>query len=144
MAKPSTRSSFEVANLFGDFVMPSVDVEAIAEAQRKNVEALLQANQLAVEGARALAQRQAEIVQQVIEETSGMLRRLREPGALEDRLAKNAEAAKEAFEKGIANVRELRELGTKASVDVFSVLARRVSEGFDEVRLYAKKQAAAG
>ena len=43
----------------------------------------------------------------------------------------------------MANARELNELGTKASVDVFGVIARRVSESFDDVRLYAKKQAAA-
>lgn len=58
-------------------------------------------------------------------------------------MAKSADAAKHAFEKGLANARELNELTVKASTDVFDIITRRVSESFDEMRSYAKKQAAA-
>jgi hypothetical protein len=40
-------------------------------------------------------------------------------------------------------VRELNHLSAKAGEDVFNVIARRVSQGLDEMRLYAKKQAGA-
>jgi hypothetical protein len=43
----------------------------------------------------------------------------------------------------LANVREFNELTTKASTDMFSVTAQRVSEAFDDVRHYAKKNASA-
>lgn len=135
----STNGFFDVSKVFGDFRFPGFDVQAIAEAQRRNLEALTEFNQLAVEGVRALAQRQAEIAQQAVQEASALVREWMQPGAPEERLANSAEAAKQAFEKGVANVRELGELTTKASKDVFGVIAQRVSEGFDEVRLYAKK-----
>jgi hypothetical protein len=93
----------KTSHIFGDFSIPSFEVEAIGEAQQKNVEAFIQANQLAVDGARALAQRQAEIEQQAIEEVSGLLRGWTQPSAPEDRLAKHVEAAKQAFEKGLAH-----------------------------------------
>ena len=141
--KTSENAFFDVAKAFGDFRVPGIDVDAIVAAQRKNFEALTQVNQFAVEGLRTVAKRQAEIAQQTIEEASALVRDWTQPGAPEERLASTVEAAKQAFEKGVANVRELTELTTKASGDVFSVIARRVSEGFDEVRLYAKKQAAA-
>ena len=145
MAKTKTSGNgfFDVTKAFGDFRLPGIDVDAIAAAQRKNFEALTQANQFAVEGLRTVAKRQAEIAQQTIEEASALVRDWTQPGAPEERLANTVEAAKQAFEKGVANVRELTDLTAKASSDVFSVIARRVSEGFDEVRLYAKKQAAA-
>ena len=144
MAKTESKNGFfDVAKAFGDFRVPGIDVDAIVAAQRKNFEALTQVNQFAVEGLRTVAKRQAEIAQQTIEEASALVRDWTQPGAPEERLASTVEAAKQAFEKGVANVRELTELTTKASGDVFSVIARRVSEGFDEVRLYAKKQAAA-
>ena len=92
---------------------------------------------------RALARRQAEIMQQAFEEASVLWRDLIQPTVPEDRVAKSADAAKQAFDKGVANIRELNELSAKASTDVLSVIARRVSESFDEVRLFAKKQAAA-
>jgi len=142
--KNSSENGFsDFSKVFGDFRFPNFDVEAIAVAQRKNFEALTQANQFAVEGLRAVAKRQAEIAQKTIEEASALVRDWTQPGAPEDRLANTVEAAKQAFEKGVTNVRELNDLTTKASTDVFNVIARRVSEGFDEVRLYAKKQAAA-
>jgi phasin family protein len=143
MAKTDSKNGFfDVTKAFGDFRLPGIDVDAIVAAQRKNFEALTQVNQFAVEGLRTVAKRQVEIAQQTIEEASALVRDWTQPGAPEERLANTVEAAKQAFEKGVANVRELTELTTKASGDVFSVIARRVSEGFDEVRLYAKKQAA--
>jgi phasin family protein len=145
MVKMTTSKSgfFDMSKTLSDFRIPGFDLEAIVEAQRKNVEALTEANQLAVEGVRAMAQRQSEIVRQAIEEASALLREWTQPGAPEERLAKNVESAKQAFEKGLANARELNELTTKASTDVFSVIAKRVSEGFDEVQLYAKKHTSA-
>lgn len=138
-----TNGFFDLSKVFGDFRIPGFDVESLTETQRKNLEAMTRANQLAVEGMRALAQRQGEIMQQAFEEASLLWRDLIQPSAPEERLAKQTEAAKQAFEKGVANARELNELGTKAGTDVLSVIARRVAESFDEVRLYAKKQAAA-
>jgi phasin family protein len=142
MAK-TTNGFFDMSKVFDGFRFGGFDVQAMAESQRRNLEALTQANQLAIEGVRALVQRQGEIAREVVEEASTALREWTQPGAPEDRLAKSLDAAKLAFEKSIANARELNELGGKASADVFGVIAKRVSEGFDEVRLYAKKQAAA-
>jgi phasin family protein len=127
---------FDVTKVFGDFRIPNFDVEAMIRAQRRNFEALTQANLIAVEGVRTLAQRQAEAVQQAVEEASEVLRDWTQPGA-------PVEAAKKAFEHAMANARELNDLGSKASADVLGVIARRIREGFDEVRLSAKKQAAA-
>jgi phasin family protein len=145
MAKTTTSKNgfFDVSKGFGEFRFPGIDVESITEAHRKNLEALTQANQLAIEGVWAMAQRQTEIMQQAVEKASGLLREWTQPGAPEDRLAKNAEVVKQAFENGLANVRELNELTVKASTDVFNVITRRVSESLDDVRLYAKKQVAA-
>jgi len=132
--------AFDMTKAFGDMKLPGLDVEAVAASQRKNLEAFTQANQLAVEGAQSLARRQVEIVRQAVDEASQALREWTEAGAPEDRIAKSVELTKLAYEKGIANARELTELATKASTDVFSVMTRRFSEGFDELRLYAKKQ----
>jgi phasin family protein len=134
---------FDMSKVFDGFRFGGFDVQAMAESQRKNLEALTQANQLAIEGMRALAQRQSEIAQEAANEASAVMRDWTQQSAPEDRFAKTIEAAKVAFEKGVANVRELSDMGGRASADVFGVIAKRVSEGFDEVRLYAKKQAAA-
>lgn len=130
----------DVGKAFAGFSFPGLDLESLVAAQRKNIEALTQANQLAVEGVQAVARRQVEIARQAVDEASSLLREWTQPGAPEDRFAKNAEIAKQAFEKSVATAREFAELVTKANTDAFAVLQKRVAEGFDELRDYAKQR----
>jgi phasin family protein len=133
---------FDVTKVMGDFRVPALDVEAVVASQRKTIEALTQANQLAVEGVQAVARRQVEIARQAIEEYTSFFREIAQPGTAEEKIAKQAEAVKGALEKGLSNARELTALVTKANAEAFDVLNKRVAEGLDEVRDYAKKRAA--
>jgi phasin family protein len=134
---------FDVTKVMGDFRVPALDVEAVVASQRKTIEALTQANQLAVEGVQAVARRQVEIARQAIEEYTSFFREIAQPGTAEEKIAKQAEAVKGALEKGLSNARELTAMVTKANAEAFDVLNKRVAEGLDEVRDYAKKRAAA-
>ncbi|MDB5409671.1 MAG: mms16 [Rhodospirillales bacterium] len=134
---------FDVTKVMADFRVPGVDVEAVVASQRKNIEALTQANQLAVEGVQALLRRQSEIARSAIEEFSSMFKDFVQPtSSPEDKIAKQAEYSKVALEKGLANARELTELVTKANTEAFNVINKRVTETLDEVRDYAKKRVA--
>ena len=104
--------AFDMSNVtkaFSEMKLPGIDVEAVVAAQRKNLEAFTQANQLAVEGAQSFARRQVEIIRQAVDEASQALREWTEAGAPEDRVAKSVELSKAAYEKGIANAKELTE-----------------------------------
>jgi phasin family protein len=131
----------DVGKAFAGLNFPSFDVEAVVASQRKNLEAFAQANQLAVEGVQAVARRQVEIARQAVDEASTAFRDFVQPVAPEDRLAKNADLAKQAFEKGLANARELAELVAKANTEAFNVITKRVTESFDEFRDSAKVRA---
>jgi phasin family protein len=135
---------FDVTKIMGDFRVPGVDLEAAVASQRKNIEALTQANQLAVEGVQALMRRQVEITRQAMEDFSAMFRDFVQPnGSPEDRFAKQAEYSKHAIEKSLSNAKELTELVTKANTEAFNVINKRVTESLDEVRDFAKKRVAA-
>ena len=135
---------FDVTKVMGDFRVPGIDLEAAVSSQRKNIEALTQANQLAVEGVQALMRRQVEIARQAMEDFSAMFRDLVQPnGSPEDRFAKQAEYSKHAIEKSVSNAKELTELVTKANTEAFNVINKRVTESLDEVRDFAKKRVAA-
>ena len=135
---------FDVTKVMSEFRVPTVDVDAVVASQRKNIEALTQANQLAVEGVQALARRQVEIARQAMEEFSVMIRDLAQPVSPEDRIAKQAEFSKVALEKGLTNARELTEMVAKANTEAFNVINKRLTESLDEVREYATKKRAAG
>ena len=143
MADAQTRPSFfdfDVVKMMGDFRFRPFDVEAMMACQRRNIEALSQANQVAVEGMQAVAKRQIEIARQAIEDVTSLLRDLAQPASAEDRIAKNTEYAKQLLEKSVSHGREITLLATKAGTEAADVLRKRASEGFDEIRDLAKQQ----
>ena len=138
MADPRANPfDFDVTKIFADFRFRPFDVEAVWAAQRRNIEALSQANQLAVDGVQALAKRQLELSREAFEGFSTLLRDLAQPASTEDRIAKNTEYAKEFLEKGINHGREIAALAAKTGTEAAEVLHRRASEGLDEIRAFA-------
>jgi phasin family protein len=131
---------FDVTKMMADFRFRPFDVEALMAAQRRNIEALSQANQLAVEGMQAVAKRQIEVARQAVEDVSALLRDLAQPASPEDRIAKNTEFAKQMLEKSVNHGRELTLLATKAGTEAADVLRKRATEGLDEFRELAKHQ----
>ncbi len=138
-ARPSF-FDFDMTKMMADFRFRPFDVEALMACQRRNIEALSQANQLAVEGVQAVARRQIEITRQAFEDASALLRDLAQPVSAEDRIAKHTEYAKQMLEKSINHGRELTQLAAKAGAEAADVLRRRANEGLDEMRELTRLQ----
>jgi phasin family protein len=133
---------FDVTKMMADFRFRPFDVEALMAVQRRNIEALSQANQLAVEGVQAVARRQIEIARQTLEEVSALMRDFVQPVSTDDRIAKNTEYAKHMLEKSISHGREITQLAAKAGSEAADILHKRACEGLDELREFAKHQIA--
>lgn len=135
-------SFLDFRRMMGDWKVPNLDLDAVTQSQRKNIEALTQANQVALDGTQAWMRRNLELARQTMEDLQAMLSDVTRPnGSMEDRLAKQAEYSRKALENGLENFRNLAEFVTKANAEAMNVLAKRVSEGLDEVRDMAKKAA---
>ena len=114
------------------FKVPGFDAKAMADSQRKTVEAMTAFNRLAYEGGQAIAQRQTEIVRESVDEAMKAAKTLAE-AAPEQRLLKQAELAKESYEHLLANIRDLGEIATKANQDALDLINGRVTGMLDEV-----------
>lgn len=123
----------EFGKIFANGKMPSFDIEAAMTAQRKNVEAFTLANRTALEGVQAMAKRQAEIVREAVDSFAKVAKDV-SGATVEEKLAKQAEMAKEIFENAIANVAELKDMALKSQEDVASVVAKRIADNLDEVK----------
>ena len=111
-----------------------IDLSWLLSCQQKNIEALTAANECAFEGARAIAKRQAEFVREAAEALSKVTKELISDSSADDKFAKQAGAAKEAFETGITNVTELAKLVQQSRTETFDVICKRVIESFEEVK----------
>ena len=132
---------FDVTKIFADFRFRPFDVEAAWAAQRRNIEALSQANQLAIESMQAVAKRQIELTRETFEGFSALWRDMATPVSTEDRIVKNTEYVKKMIEKGVTHGREVVSIATKASTDAAAVLQKRATESLDEIRSLAGKTA---
>jgi phasin family protein len=136
-----SRMFADFGKLWGNGKVANIDVNWLLAYQRKNIEAFTAAQQRAVEGAQAVAKRQVELARTAAEELSKVTKDLVGAGSTEDKLAKQADVAKEAFEAAVASVNELAELVQKSQAETFEVLRKRVVDNFDEVKAILEPKA---
>jgi phasin family protein len=132
-AKAAAASFEQVTAMLKSFKVPGVDVQALIESQKKDVQALVAANQAAYAGMQSLAKRQTEMLQEAAaawraaasEMTSKGL-----SGSMEDR----TEMARKAFSTAVANMRELAEMATRSQTEVFDLIRKRAEENLAALR----------
>jgi phasin family protein len=114
----------DLRKLVGRLKLPGVDVAAIIESQRKDMEALAEANRQAYEGIKALAQRRNEILRAALVEWQETMKDV----AGKDAMSKNAERAKAGVKKAIESFRELAEMEAESRRKAWKVLQDRFQE----------------
>ena len=80
---PSTKNQFtdffaqnDFSKFFENYNTAPIDMKSFLETQRKNLQALSEAQQSAVEGIQAIAQRQTELLSQFVEDNSSLARQV--------------------------------------------------------------------
>ena len=133
-----TAMADEMAKAMGQFKVPGLDMEAILDGQRKNLEALAEANRKALEGSEAVARRQAEILQETMAEATKAVEALSTADSPQSATARQAELMKAAFVKAQADMKELADMAAKSGQDAAETIAKRFAESLDEIRKAAE------
>lgn len=138
---PKTAFNIDITKMFGDMKLPAMpDMGALMAAHQRNIEALTAANKVAMEGAQAFARRQAEIVQQSVAELTEAMKSFAGVEAPQEKAAKQAELLKSAYERGVANLRELGDLISRSNSEAVELLNHRFTEAMEEVKALAAKK----
>ena len=114
----------DIKTLTEKFQLPGVDVAALVEWQRKDIETLVEANRQAYEGVRALIERRNEILQERLAEFQATVK----DATSSETIAKQAEAGKQGVEKVIANIRELADMEAQSRNNAWKVVQDRMQE----------------
>lgn len=124
-------AKYDFTKMWSEFKLPQIDVEAIMAAQQRNIDAVSTANKAAIEGFQVAARRQFDLVRETMEKGAEITQ---EYVALnpEEKLAKQGEYAKAAFETGLDNAREVTGIVTGAANEAAEVVNKRILEGFGE------------
>ena len=109
---------------FEKFKLPGVDVNALVEWQRKDMEALSQATREAQEGIRALVERRNQILQEMAAQWQENMRE----SMSADALSKRSEAFNTRMQKAMENIRELATMEADTRNRAWKVLQDRMQE----------------
>jgi phasin family protein len=115
------------------------DMEAVLTAHKRNLEALSEANRVALEGAQAVARRHMEIMQSTMSGLTATLKEISVTDTPSVRAAKQADLLKQAYENAVSNTRELGDLIQKANAEAMQKLNNRFSEAMNEMKALFKK-----
>jgi len=140
-ADPGAGFAGDFTKLFRDLKLPAMpDMESFVAANRRNMEALTAANRVAMEGAQAIARRNMEIMQQSIAELTEAMKSLAAAEGPQAKAARQAEMLKQAYERAVSNMQELRDLIQQSNADALALINRRFAEAMDEVKALAEKR----
>ncbi|TMH73841.1 MAG: phasin family protein [Betaproteobacteria bacterium] len=124
-------------SLFGDFSklieqfkLPGIDLNALMEARRKDIDALAAANRTALEGIQSLNQKQAEILRATMDQLQSIVK----TAAGSATSASTGEIVQQALQKAFLSMRELAEVAYKSQSDAFAVVSQRAQENIQEVK----------
>ncbi len=124
---------------FADMKMPEFDTDAVMAAQKKNLDALVEANKAAAAGYQELFKQQIAVFEETMSEAQTQIKAMEAP-ALDGKAATaQAEVAKAAFAKAISNMQALAETATRANSEAFEIVSSRVKDSVEELKDMAEK-----
>ena len=121
----------DIQKIMDQFKVPGVDMPAIIETRRKDIEALVAANKAAFESMKALGAKQTEMfkeaMQGIQESAKAVGKGVGDPG-------KQAELVRNACAKAIADMQDLAEMMRKSQADTMAHITRRAHEHVAEIK----------
>lgn len=122
-------------NPFGDlmktleqFKLPGVDMSAIIESSRKDIEAVVEANKSAYETMQAMARKQTEMLAGAMQGIQdGAKSGVGDP-------AKQAEAVRKAYDKALADMKEIAEMAKQSQAEGLARITERANEHLQEIK----------
>ncbi len=145
-AKPIFQAEFPKlvvsADVMDKFKMPNFDVFALMEIQRKNMEMLTTINQASFDGMQSIVHSQADLIRQTIEDATSLMDAVRSAQTPQEKLICQAEAAKVAVEKCVANINSVTDRLVSCNSQALKTFSSRVNDSFEEFRALVKPDVA--
>jgi hypothetical protein len=111
------------------------DADRLTAAQQRNLDAFASASQIVVDGVKAMAQRQSEMMRASVDQFVGA-NPVDRP--LEFQPADQIATAKSMYEVAVSNARELAEIAMKAQSEAVDVLTKCAMANIDDLKSLAK------
>jgi len=144
---PNSKNNFtdffaqnDFSKFFEGYNASPIDMKSFLETQRKNLQAISEAQQSAFEGIQAITQRQTELLSQFVEDNSSIAKQALNEGTPEEKIAQNADIFKSTYERNINTLQEMSDMIGQSNQKATGILNKRVSASVSELKSAIKKQ----
>ena len=120
-------AGLDFSKLIESCQISGVDMKALLDVEKKNIDALIEINRSAYDNWRSLMTRQAEVFQETMKAIAA-------EASSETVTGRRTEIARQGFEKALANMRHLAETATESQKQTIEILHRRFEEGMVAMR----------
>jgi phasin family protein len=131
--------TMDLSKMMGEMKFPQLDVTALMAAQKKNMDALAEANKAAAAGYQDLFAKQVAIFEATMAEAQKHMKGFDAKTLTPDGATAQGEIVRVAVEKALANMRELAEAAQKANKQAFDIVSARVKDSMAEIAQMATK-----
>jgi len=128
----------DMSKMFANMQVPGVDWDAIMASQQKNITALTEANQRLIDGAQAVMQQQADILQKSMAELTAASQDMMKEGDPQSGAKKRFDLAKSSFEAAVTNMQELADVAGKSNGEALEIINQRATQAFEEIKAVIK------
>ena len=111
-----------------------VDFSTMMESGRKTLQAITEAQQVAIESIQTIAQRQGEILSQFVQDQSAIAKDIVTEGTPEEKVARSADMMRKNYEKTINASREVADMLGKSTREASDIINKRVTAAFSELK----------
>lgn len=126
--QPNQQNPFaDFGKILDRFKMPGVDLAALADSGRKDMEALVEANKAAYQGLQALARKQTEMLTEAMNKIQEAAKRAAGP-------TPPADLAREAYHKTLTDMKELADIVRKSQAEALTKVTDRAIEHLQELK----------
>ncbi len=131
MANPTPNPFGDITKILEKFKVPGIDMTAIIEARRKDIEALAESNKATIHAMQDMGRKQTEMLTAAMQEiqatTQGLASSVGDP-------ARQTEIVKKAYARAVADAKDLAEMARKAQTDSMDSITKRANEHMAEIK----------
>lgn len=115
------------------------DRDSMIANHKKNIEALTEANKMAVEVMRNITQLQQQYIKQAFDSISGMMKDVMQNGMNQESWKKHTDQLKKHMNESIDHGVKVTTVLTKSQKDIYENMKARASEHLDEIKKASTK-----
>lgn len=131
--------SYDMTKFFPSAQAPQIDPVAMIDAQKKNLDALVSANQKASDSYKALFEKQIKTFEATMTEARKHVEAFDATDMSPEAAQKQSEFAQAAFEKALKNMTVLAEEAQKANAEAYKIVASRIEDSVKELQSLTQK-----